>query len=141
MQVIQDTCVIPIGESDRLQHHDVLVDAGRIVAVRPSGDAPPQGARLIDGSGRWLIPGLIDTHVHFWEAEKLAPYGSARSCRTSRSRGSATAARCTRGRPPAASCSSPGRSWGGSSRARAPISCCSARIRWRTCATCATSRA
>ena len=28
----------------------------------------PAGAQVIDGSGKWLIPGLIDAHVHFFQS-------------------------------------------------------------------------
>ena len=41
---------------------DVLIDRGRIVAVRPGLRSP--SARQIDGTGKTLLPGLIDSHVH-----------------------------------------------------------------------------
>jgi len=42
-----------------------LVRAGRIVCAGARGECPlPIGARIIDAHGRWLIPGLIDSHVH-----------------------------------------------------------------------------
>jgi len=40
---------------------NVLIDDGVIRVIGP--EAPPAGA-VIDGSGRYLVPGLIDTHVH-----------------------------------------------------------------------------
>src|SRR6185503_3032688 len=43
----------------------VLVRGTRITAVGPSAaTSVPAGARVIDGSGRYLIPGLWDMHVH-----------------------------------------------------------------------------
>jgi imidazolonepropionase-like amidohydrolase len=43
----------------------VLVEGDRIAAVGPSATvSAPKGAEAIDGSGRWLTPGLIDTHMH-----------------------------------------------------------------------------
>src|SRR3546814_9009278 len=46
----------------------VLVDGGRIVSVaEASPDARAAfvtGTRVIDGRGRWLVPGFIDAHVH-----------------------------------------------------------------------------
>ncbi len=44
----------------------VVVDKGRIVAVGPAASTPPPaGARLIDGRGKTLVPGLWDSHMHF----------------------------------------------------------------------------
>lgn len=42
-----------------------LVRAGRIVCAGARGECPiPPGARIINAQGQWLIPGLIDSHVH-----------------------------------------------------------------------------
>src|SRR5438552_306930 len=43
----------------------ITITDGRITAVAPGLVAAPQGARLIDLSTRTVMPGLIDTHVHF----------------------------------------------------------------------------
>jgi imidazolonepropionase-like amidohydrolase len=42
---------------------DVLFDRGRIAAVRATGGAP-SGAAVIEGAGKYLVPGFIDVHVH-----------------------------------------------------------------------------
>ncbi|MBV9931927.1 MAG: amidohydrolase family protein [Alphaproteobacteria bacterium] len=42
----------------------VVVDGGRFVAILPSGRAGPPQGRVIDGRGKFLIPGLIDIHIH-----------------------------------------------------------------------------
>jgi len=43
----------------------VLIRNGRIAAVYPSASQPvPAGARVEDLTGKWIIPGLIDAHVH-----------------------------------------------------------------------------
>ncbi|WP_435243598.1 amidohydrolase family protein [Streptomyces cucumeris] len=39
----------------------VVIEGGRIVQV---GGSAPAGARIIDGTGATLLPGLIDAHVH-----------------------------------------------------------------------------
>ncbi|MCB0609439.1 MAG: amidohydrolase family protein [Lewinellaceae bacterium] len=43
----------------------VLVKDGRITQVTSRKIRPPQAAKVIDGQGMTLIPGLIDMHVHF----------------------------------------------------------------------------
>ena len=45
---------------------DVLLRDGKIVQVQ-AGIAAPNGARVIDVKGRWVIPGLIDLHTHLRE--------------------------------------------------------------------------
>jgi imidazolonepropionase-like amidohydrolase len=43
----------------------VVVDDGRIVAAGPAADVPiPEGAARIDLPGKWLLPGLMNVHVH-----------------------------------------------------------------------------
>jgi imidazolonepropionase-like amidohydrolase len=43
----------------------VVIEGDRISAVGKSGDtAVPDGARVVDGTGKFLIPGLWDMHVH-----------------------------------------------------------------------------
>ncbi len=47
-------------------HAVVVVRSGRIVcAGTRQACSVPSGARRIDARGAWLIPGLIDAHVHF----------------------------------------------------------------------------
>jgi len=44
----------------------VLVREGRIVAVGSEKSVTfPAGTRVVDGHGKWLIPGLNDMHVHY----------------------------------------------------------------------------
>lgn len=43
----------------------VVITGKRITAVGPRASVPvPGGARIIDGTGKWLVPGFIDTNVH-----------------------------------------------------------------------------
>jgi imidazolonepropionase-like amidohydrolase len=51
----------------------VLVANGRIASAGPSVDVEtPAGARVIDGRGRFLIPGLWDMHGHLTDATEDA---------------------------------------------------------------------
>lgn len=53
---------------------DVHVHAGRIAAVGRGLHAP--GAEVIDGRGKILLPGLIDTHTHLWQSAMRGRFGS-----------------------------------------------------------------
>jgi imidazolonepropionase-like amidohydrolase len=50
----------------------VVVSGDRIAGVGPSTKiAVPKNARTIDARGKWIIPGLIDAHVHFFQSGDL----------------------------------------------------------------------
>ena len=42
----------------------VIIEGHRITQVTTQAINPPAGAQIIDGRGKYLIPGLIDVHVH-----------------------------------------------------------------------------
>jgi imidazolonepropionase-like amidohydrolase len=46
-------------------NQSVVIEGERIAAIFPVGSRPlPAGATIYDLTGRYLIPGMIDTHVH-----------------------------------------------------------------------------
>jgi imidazolonepropionase-like amidohydrolase len=51
----------------------VIVEGDRITSI---GQSVPSGARVVDGKGRFLIPGLWDMHVH-WEQVAYLPLFTA----------------------------------------------------------------
>ena len=61
-----DATVIDGSGAPARVHQDILVDGERIVAVgaHASLDARAGPARRVDLKGRFVIPGLIDSHVH-----------------------------------------------------------------------------
>lgn len=48
----------------------VLVESDRILAAG-SGVDVPEGARVIDVTGKWIVPGLIDAHIHFMTSGRM----------------------------------------------------------------------
>jgi imidazolonepropionase-like amidohydrolase len=54
--------VLPMDRDRVLRGQTVVVENGVITRIAP-GDAPPS-ARRVDGTGKFLIPGLMDLHVH-----------------------------------------------------------------------------
>jgi imidazolonepropionase-like amidohydrolase len=51
------------GDGHRLDRGDVLIADGVIKAVEPNLMVP-DGAAVIDGTGKWVTPGIIDVHSH-----------------------------------------------------------------------------
>src|SRR5215831_2137579 len=42
----------------------IVIEDGRIKSVSASNVSLSTGATVLDGRGKWVIPGLIDAHVH-----------------------------------------------------------------------------
>jgi len=51
----------------------VAVAAGIVAAVLGSDDAPLQAEEVVDGRGRYLVPGLVDSHLHIESTMVLPP--------------------------------------------------------------------
>ena len=50
-----------------LQAQTVIVEGDRITAIGPVGEIQvPEDATLVDGTGKYLLPGLTDMHVHIY---------------------------------------------------------------------------
>jgi imidazolonepropionase-like amidohydrolase len=69
--IIDDVTVIDVSSGSLQPHRTVIVSTNRIMAVMEHRDVPKEEAdknkplgTLIDGRGKFLIPGLWDMHVH-----------------------------------------------------------------------------
>ncbi|UNK44058.1 amidohydrolase [Luteimonas sp. S4-F44] len=61
--VLISGATVLIGDGQRLDGADVLLRDGRVAAVGRNLDVPADAQR-VDGSGKWVTPGLIDVHSH-----------------------------------------------------------------------------
>src|SRR5436305_13646708 len=51
---------------------NVIVDGERIVSVGSANETKaPEGVRVIDCAGKFILPGYIDTHIHFFQSGDL----------------------------------------------------------------------
>jgi len=62
---ITDVTVVDVRQDRVSRPRTVIVDDGRITAIGGS-DQVPAGAQRVDGHGKFLIPGLVDMHVHLF---------------------------------------------------------------------------
>jgi imidazolonepropionase-like amidohydrolase len=65
--LVRDVTVIPMKTEKTLPHQAVIIKDGRIVQVISDSKAKPEkDAVIIDGKGKFLMPGLFDMHAHFF---------------------------------------------------------------------------
>ncbi|HEX6994309.1 MAG TPA: amidohydrolase family protein [Gammaproteobacteria bacterium] len=63
--VFDDVNVVPMDEERVLEARTVIVRDGRIDSIVEANEAEiPAGALVIDGDGRYLVPGLAEMHAH-----------------------------------------------------------------------------
>src|SRR5437870_7722556 len=60
--LIQNATVLTVSHG-AIEHGSILIKDGKIAAVGQSVKAP-EGAQVIDASGQFVIPGIIDCHSH-----------------------------------------------------------------------------
>jgi imidazolonepropionase-like amidohydrolase len=84
--VIRGADVLDVEHGTKLPARDVLLQGGRIAAIRDGGLSAPEGALEVDGRGATLLPGLIDAHAHIdanpaptWKAGLPDPEANLRS--------------------------------------------------------------
>ena len=61
--VLITNATVLTAAGDRVERGSVLMRDGKIVAAGASLQAPA-GATVVDGSGKWVTPGIIDAHSH-----------------------------------------------------------------------------
>ncbi len=62
--LIRDVTVVDGFPAVARAHQDVMLRDGRIAAVRPTGPGADAGALVVDGRGKYILPGFVDTHAH-----------------------------------------------------------------------------
>ena len=61
---IADVQVVDVDSGTASGPKHVDVQDGVIIGIWPADHPPAAPATVIDGAGRWLVPGLIDAHCH-----------------------------------------------------------------------------
>src|SRR5258706_16315155 len=51
---------------------DILVEDGLIARIGSSGGRWPEADAIIDGTGKYVMPGIVNTHMH-WHEERVGP--------------------------------------------------------------------
>ncbi len=70
--VVQGGTLINGNGTPVIRNSAIVIDAGRIRDIGPRNEVRvPSNAQVIDARGKWVIPGLIDAHVHFSQSGGL----------------------------------------------------------------------
>ncbi len=70
---IRNVTVITVTPAPPLEHMTVLVRGDRISAVSPDRATDvPADARIVDGTGKYLVPGLFEMHAHISKTRSSA---------------------------------------------------------------------
>jgi len=56
------TLMLATGKT--IQRGNILLSNGKIAAISEADIQPPEGAQVVDGTGKFVTPGIIDTHSH-----------------------------------------------------------------------------
>jgi imidazolonepropionase-like amidohydrolase len=68
--VFENVTVLPMDSERVLEGQTVVIADQSIADIGASGDVDvPAGAHVVDGTGRFLMPGLSDMHVHVFGTE------------------------------------------------------------------------
>lgn len=62
--ILSDVNVIPINTNTVLEHQDVFIKDGVIEKIESHQSMQRPGYKLINHSGKYMMPGLADMHVH-----------------------------------------------------------------------------
>ena len=57
----------------------ILIDGAKIAAVQPASASVPAGYRIVDGSGKTVLPGLVGMHNHLFYLQRPNIDASGRS--------------------------------------------------------------
>ena len=72
--VFRNVNIIPMTEETVMRNQDVLVKNGEIAAIGNTGKVKfSKDARIIEGNGKFLIPGLAEMHAHVPPVDDIEP--------------------------------------------------------------------
>jgi len=70
--LIKNANVLDVEKKKILSGYSVLVQEGKIVSVdKDKAFKLPEGTKVIDANGQYLVPGFTDAHVHFFQSGGL----------------------------------------------------------------------
>ncbi len=72
--LLRDVTVVNLDNGELVPDQSIRVEDGRITAIGPTREIGETAVEVIEGSGRYVLPGLIDAHVHVDHPDELTLY-------------------------------------------------------------------
>ena len=69
--LIQNVTIVDVAAKKLVPAQDVLLENGFISGVGKKLSSPSSSLQIIDATGQYLMPGLVDAHVHFFQSGGL----------------------------------------------------------------------
>ena len=67
--IVTNVSVVTMQNNEVLKNQDVFIENGKITNIAPSKKNKSKELVVIEGKGKFIMPGLADAHVHFPENE------------------------------------------------------------------------
>lgn len=65
--LIENGTIVTLGETNRvLYDHSILCEGGLIKRIAPKSDLREEKAKALDATGKVVMPGFINAHMHFY---------------------------------------------------------------------------
>jgi ketosteroid isomerase-like protein len=65
--ILRGVSIVGLSGSEDQTGRDIVIEGGKIRSIVATSKAARNDAQIIDLTGRWIMPGLIDTRVHLAE--------------------------------------------------------------------------
>ena len=69
--VLRGARAITMNGDEIIENADIVVTNNRIASVSAGPGEVPEGATVIDVTGKTIVPGFVDTHAHMWNLWQL----------------------------------------------------------------------
>src|SRR5690606_36419886 len=65
--VVRGGTLIDIHNGSLMENTDIVINGDRIESITRGPGAVPSGATVLDAKGKYIIPGMLDLHVHYYD--------------------------------------------------------------------------
>jgi imidazolonepropionase-like amidohydrolase len=69
--VLKGATIIDGTGNRPIENGTIIIEGNKIKETGPAGQVKiPESSNIIDCKGKYIIPGMIDLHIHFWESAR-----------------------------------------------------------------------